>query len=207
MNQGARSKIMSIALPATLAVTFAAFPLCAPAVPLHPGDKVTISVYNHPELLTQGQLDESGSVTLPLAGTVKISGMEPAAADRAIADALRRYVRYPAVDVTVTQPNVPHVAVAGQVASPGNIALISGNSLIAAIYGAGGPLQNADFSHVSLLHNGLQKTYDVAAVEKGNASQNPPVTDGDVIFVPKGHRMDVSTIFSGIGVLRYFVVP
>jgi polysaccharide export outer membrane protein len=188
-------------------VTLAAFPLCAPAVPLHVGDKVTISVYNHPELLTQGQLDETGSVTLPLAGTVKISGMEPAAADRAIANALRRYVRYPAVDVAVTQPNVPHVAVAGQVASPGNVALINGNSLIAAIYGAGGPTQTADFSHVSLLHDGIQKTYDVAAVEKGNASQNPPVADGDVIFVPKGRRMEISTIFSGLGVLRYFVVP
>ncbi len=340
----------AIAVVALLGMTA----LPALAVALHPGDKVTINVYNHPELLTQGQLDAKGNVTVPLAGTVAIGGLEPAEADRVIANALRRYVRYPAVDVSVTAPsttiyvaggpvsvanyapgerlsalvasisptpaidlrkvrldrdgenigtfdisgasgggaigpvlepgdtvtltNKPirvdiqgdvkqpgstflydgqsigdaiaqaggfnddaargfiqltrngdqrvispvdaaqngdvvdinaaqHVSVAGEVAKPGDVALMSGNSLIAAIYDAGGPLQMADFSHVKVLHDGVQKTYDVAAVEKGDLSQNPQIANGDEIFVPRGHRVDLGTIFTGIATLRYFWVP
>jgi polysaccharide biosynthesis/export protein len=336
-----------------LVMLFSLTPLPALAVALHPGDKVTITVYNHPELLTQGQLDEKGDVTVPLAGTVKIGGLEPAQADAAIAEALRKYVRYPAVDVSVTAPsttifvaggpggtanyapgehlsafansltlssgvdlhkveldrdghvvgtydlsgagrgdngpvlepgdtvafsNKPvqvdvrgdvkqpgttsvyagedlgdaigqvggfnddsargiielrrggtvqvvtpqapaqdgdvidvhaaqHVAVGGQVAKPGDVALVSGNTLIAAIYDAGGPLPTSDFSHVTLLHDGVQKTYDVAAVGKGDLSQNPQVASGDIIFVPKGNRIDFFSAFSALATLRYFWIP
>ncbi len=346
--------IRNLLVGLVLAVAFV--PLRALAVPLHPGDKVTISVYNHPELLTAGTLDPSGAISIPLAGTVKLAGLEPASADRAIAAALRKYIRYAAADVTVTQPvstifvaggpggtapytpgetlgtaisglsisssidlrrveldrngaaigtydakdvggngptleagdtivlrNKPievavrgdvkqpgatylyrderlvdaiqqtgglnddaargaielrrgnasetvalssaqlaaapqsgdvlvvsparHVQVGGTVAKPGDVALISGDSLIAAIYDAGGPLDNSDISHVQVQHGGVRSTYDITAVEHGDLSQNPKVSDGDVVFVPKGHRIDFRDVFSGLSVLRYFIVP
>jgi polysaccharide biosynthesis/export protein len=336
-----------------LVACVAASTALALAVPLHPGDKVTITVYNHPEMLTNGQIDTRGNVIVPLAGTVKIGGLEPKDADLAIADRLRRYVRYPAVDVSVTTPNTTvyvaggpggvanyaagmhlsalvnslqlapgvdmkrvtlvrdgtslgtfdisgvarddrgplvepgdtvalvdkpvqvevhgdvkqpqstflysgqtlgdavsqtggfnadaaqgiielrragaaqvvtpsevaqdgdvidvapaaHVAVAGEVSKPGDVAMMSGNSLVAAIYDAGGPLQNADFSHVRVMHDGVATVYDVAAVEKGDLTQDPQLHSGDEIFVPRGHRIDIGNVFSGLATLRYFWVP
>jgi protein involved in polysaccharide export with SLBB domain len=100
-----------------------------------------------------------------------------------------------------------HVSVGGMVAKPGDVAMVSGNSLIAALYDAGGPLQNADLGRVTLLHNGAQTTYDVTAVSKGVIAQNPQVADGDVIFVPKGRRLDLGPIFGAVSALRYFIVP
>jgi protein involved in polysaccharide export with SLBB domain len=107
------------------------------------------------------------------------------------------------IDVAPAQ----HVAVGGDVAHPGDVAMMSGNSLIAAIYDAGGPNSTADFSHVTVLHDGVQKTYDVAEVGHGDLAQNPEIHSGDVIFVPKGRRIDIGTIFSGIATLRYFILP
>ena len=332
------------------------FALRALAVPLHPGDKVTISIYNHPELLTQGTLDPAGAIAIPLAGSIKIAGLEPKDADQVVAAALRPFIRHPAADVTVTQPvstifiaggpggtasytpgetlgtaisglnlspaidvhqveldrdgrrvgtydakdfngsgpvlqagdtvvlrnkpievavrgdvkqpgatylypderlvdaiqqvgglnddaargmievhrggtslTVPlsspqlaaapqsgdvlvvsparHAQVGGMVAKPGDVALVSGDSLIAAIYDAGGPVENADISHVQVQHGAVRRSYDLTAVERGDLSQNPKVGDGDLIFVPKGHRIDLRDIFAGLSVLRYFIVP
>jgi protein involved in polysaccharide export with SLBB domain len=337
----------------------------AGAETLHPGDRVSISVYNHPEFLTQAQLDPSGSVTLPLVGAVHISGLAVHDASVYLSNKMREYLRYADVDVTVLSPadsiyitggpggtttttdtgntlpysqnerlssavrsltlpqsidmrsvglerdgkrlgtynviapaaaadpilepgdtialankpvaiavlgdvktpgnaylyadeplenalaqvggpntdaatglveltrdgtqrriapgasdlaqpaqpgdvlTVPaavHVSVTGVVAKPGDVALTEGNTLIAAIYEAGGPLDASDISHVQVLHDGTRTQYDVTAIERGDLTQNPKLSSGDLVFVPTGHRINASTIFGAAGVVRYFFI-
>jgi len=73
------------------------------AANLHPGDKVEVTVYNHPELSGSLTLDATGSLSLPLAGTVSGLGIEPERLAHIVEMRLRPYVRHAAVDVKLTQ--------------------------------------------------------------------------------------------------------
>jgi protein involved in polysaccharide export with SLBB domain len=68
---------------------------------LQPGDWIKVTVYGEPSLSGDFQIDQTGSVLLPLAGPTKATGMTPAE----LADMLTKryraeYVRNPKVTVT-----------------------------------------------------------------------------------------------------------
>jgi polysaccharide export outer membrane protein len=86
--------------------TLALVVLCAApvfAARLHPGDRIDVLVYNHPELSGTRTLDASGSVSLPLAGDVRASGLEPGGLAELVRARLARYVRHAAVDVRLAE--------------------------------------------------------------------------------------------------------
>ncbi len=111
----------------------------------------------------------------------------------------------PAIDGDViTVPQAVHVAVGGQVAHPGDVALTNGTTLIAAIYNAGGPLKYSDLSHTEVEHDGVRTVYDITRVPHGDVSQNPHLVEGDLVNVPEGKHVDVSQVFGAIGVIHWF---
>jgi protein involved in polysaccharide export with SLBB domain len=80
-------------------VAFSTFTGARADAALHPGDKIDVTVYNHPELSGTRTLDASGNVALPIIGTISALNVEPSD----LADRLRArfapYVRQVAVDV------------------------------------------------------------------------------------------------------------
>lgn len=355
------------------------------AATLHPGDKISISVFNHPELLTQASLDSSGRVSVPIVGPMDAANMDTAQLAQRIAKRLAEYVKKPGVDVQlvsqglsifvaggpggvlpyqpgetligaldelrngsnnaaggnniaptpeqissrdlgygrvdlhhvvlsrdgrdsapidvtvlhlkggtgpalqpgdtikladkpisvpvsgeVKQPGVAHLAndeplsnallqvgsandltasvnfilkrdgqkklisassaeysaparpgdevyvphgvrigVVGTVNKPGEVLLRGDSSLLSAIYYAGGPLKYSDIKHVQVLHQGQSVAYDVTKLSHGAPAENPTLQDGDTVFVPEGHKLqiDAGTVFQGIFALaRFFPV-
>ena len=324
---------------------------------LHAGDKIAVSIYNHPELLTQTTVDAGGAVTVPLAGPVVVQGLDPHAAAARIARALAPYVRDVAVDVqiqsqgtsvyvvggpggvvtyagsetlssalgqltigpgvdlhrvsverdgkvlgvydasalsdngnagpalipgdtivfankpvavdvrgevktpgvthvnegatlddaiaqaggfttnagygqvrlerdgtntivalggaeappvaqsgdTLVVPPAEHISVVGLVAQPGELVLHTRPTLLSAIYYAGGPTKFANLRAVSVMSGGTKKTYDVTTLTHGDVSQNPSLADGDVVFVPQNHAIDMQPIWQALAGLRFFV--
>ena len=75
----------------------------------------------------------------------------------------------------ITVPQAMYVAVTGQVGKPGDTALTGGNTLIAAVYVAGGPLENGDVSHTELTHDGVRHVYDITKVPSGEPREPPPL--------------------------------
>jgi protein involved in polysaccharide export with SLBB domain len=104
----------------------------------------------------------------------------------------------------ITVPQALHVAVSGKVEHPGDTSLINGNTLFAAIYQAGGPIQYGDVSHTMLVHDGVKHEYDITRVPTGDLSQNPVLSEGDVIFVPTGNHIAFGDLFSGANLARLF---
>lgn len=104
----------------------------------------------------------------------------------------------------VTVPEAVHVSVGGLVSRPGPTVLTSGTTLIAAIYGAGGPVQYGDVSHTIVVHDGVSHIYDITKVPKGDASQNPHLSEGDVVDVPRGHYVLLSEVFGAAGAIHWF---
>jgi polysaccharide export outer membrane protein len=81
----------------TLAVVIG---LSAPALAkIHPGDRVAVLVYNHPELSGQATVDGTGRISLPLAGGIDTTNLDPGQVAQRVQYQLRPYVRKPAVDV------------------------------------------------------------------------------------------------------------
>lgn len=90
-----------VSLCATVLTASMTAPLLAA---IHPGDTLYVRVWNHPELSQQVVVDSNGGVRLPLSGVVAVGGLEESAAEAKLADALRPYIVYPAVDVqTIAQ--------------------------------------------------------------------------------------------------------
>ena len=105
----------------------------------------------------------------------------------------------------VTLPTAPRVSVVGLVTRPGPLVLRTDFSLLDALYEAGGPTQWADLSHVSVIHDGTQTAYNVAALQRGNASQNPQLKDGDTVYVAEGHKIDFRGIFQSLLPFSFFL--
>ena len=95
----------------------------------------------------------------------------------------------------LTVPSQEHVQVIGAVNSQGEVTLKQDFTLLSALYYAGGPNRWADLRKVMVRHRGETHVYDVPQIEHGDLSQNPAIEDGDVVFVPEGHKIDWRSFF------------
>jgi protein involved in polysaccharide export with SLBB domain len=101
----------------------------------------------------------------------------------------------------VTIPAAPRVDVAWLVDKPGAVTLKTDFSLLSALYQAGGPTQWANLAQVQVMRSGTTTMYDVTKLIHGDTSQNPQLRDGDLVFVPEGHKVSanaVSSVFQGL---------
>jgi protein involved in polysaccharide export with SLBB domain len=98
-------------------------------------------------------------------------------------------------------PRAPTITVVGMVVKPGDVQLRNDTTLLTALYGAGGIQKWADLKKVQVLRHGRPTLYDVTALTHGDVSQNPPLVDGDTVFVPEGHKVDWTTVFEALGIV------
>ena len=117
----------------------------APGVPkdalgdyrLAPGDRLTIAVFDEPQLSGDFFIDGGGEVLLPVAGSVRISGLTLAEAQELIQKQFADGVLVrPAVSVRIKEYRP--IFVTGGVKRPGSYRFIFGESVKAAIATAGG---------------------------------------------------------------------
>ena len=104
---------------------------------LAPGDRLTIVVYDQPQLSGQFIIDGGGGLLLPLAGAVSLSGMTLAEAQQLIQDRFADGVLVqPAVSLRITEYRP--IFVTGNVRKPGSYRFMIGQSVKAALAAAGG---------------------------------------------------------------------
>jgi len=107
----------------------------------------------------------------------------------------------------VTVPAAPRVTVAGVVVTPGPVVLKSDFSLLSAIYTAGGPTKSANIKDVQIVHDGVRTSYDLTALTHGVKTENPQLADGDMVFVPEGHKIDFIGLIQALASVRFLVAP
>jgi polysaccharide export outer membrane protein len=157
---------------------------------LGPGDVVKITIYNQPDLATEAQITDAGTISFPLIGEVKIGGLEKGAAEGLIADKLLagRFIKQPQVNLLVTQYRSQQVSVLGHVNKPGKYTIDSVSHVTDLISQAGGI--NPDGADVATLIakdvGGKVWKGDIDLVALFSAhdmTQNYEVYDGDIIYV------------------------
>ena len=87
-----RARISAARRACGLALLTAAAVVTPAAASIHPGDRVAVLVYNHPELSEQTTVDGSGKISLPLAGGVDTTNLDPAQIAARVRYALKPYV-------------------------------------------------------------------------------------------------------------------
>ena len=159
-----------------------------------PGDVVRITVYDHPDLTADARVSEAGSIQLPLLGDVVVRGRTTAEAGEQLAALLTRggFVKQPQVTVMVAQYRSQQISMLGFVGRPGKYPIEQASTLLDLLAQAGGVAASASDTLILMRANdpaNTRREIDLTALlEKGDATQNPEVMNGDVIYVPREPR-------------------
>lgn len=183
--------VFELAAPPALAQTAASPPSVA-EYRLGAGDVVRITVYQNPDLTLETRIAESGLVSFPLLGSVNLGGRTVSAAERLIADGLRagNFVRQPQVTVALLQARAYQASVLGQVNRPGRYPLEQTDLRLTDLLAiAGGvAIGGADLVVLTGTRAGkpLRLEVDLPLLfGPGGREQDPPVENGDVIWVDR----------------------
>lgn len=140
------------------------------------GDRLAISVFGHPDLSGEFEVDASGEIAYPLLGQVSARGHTLEELRGVIGDDLNRdFIVDPRVAVEVL--NFRPFYILGQVNAPGSYPYVSGLNVRQAVAIAGGFTRRADQAEVVI----------VREVDNGDikyaATPNAPVLPGDTVEV------------------------
>jgi len=150
-----------------------------PAYKLDSGDRVAINVFGEENLSGEYEVDQSGIISLPLAGRVSVANLTTQDAERTIAKRLSEgFVTKPNVTVSVVRYRPFYVL--GEVARPGGYPFYSGASVLSAVAVAGGYTYRAEKFGIRLLRQGGDGTAQPQKITPGTF-----IEPGDIIIVPE----------------------
>ena len=158
--------------------------------PIAPGYLLDISEFHTPEFHSMVRVSADGTVTLPLIGSINLSGMDEKAAARAIEAALlaKGMLLHPLVSVLVTAYVGQDVSVLGEVARPGVYPYTYHHRLLDLISAAQGLAPNAG-RLVNVFHYGDPKTPHPVILDPSGtdttSDHNPELNPGDTVQVTR----------------------
>jgi polysaccharide export outer membrane protein len=174
---------------------------------LGPGDGLDLKLFDAPELSGTLEVLNDGTVSLPLIGSVRFTGLSLSQANLWLTSLYRKQLLRPELQLRVVRPRPIRVALVGEVERPGLYSLTTSETtqteggpsitvsglptVVDAIQKAGGITQLADLRQVVLQRRlpGDRPTYKqarlnlLALVLEGDQQQNPFLFDGDTIRI------------------------
>jgi polysaccharide biosynthesis/export protein len=160
---------------------------------LGPGDVVRFSVYQNPDLSLETRIGESGVVSYPLLGSVRIGGMTVAQAEKVVADGLRtgNFVKQPQVSILVIQVRGNQASVLGQVNRPGRFPIEVADMRLSDLLAMAGGIAPTGADTLTLvgMRDGkpMRKVIDLPAMfGDDKRTDDVLVQNGDVIYVERG---------------------
>jgi polysaccharide export outer membrane protein len=153
------------------------------------GDTFDVRVFGEADLSGTYRVGPEGTITFPLAGVVKVEGLDSQAAAKKIAERLADGIlRNPQVTVLVKEQTSKKVVVMGQVSKPGTFAYTPSMTILEAITQAGGFTQISAKNDTSITRtvdgNKTTTKVPVGDISEGKA-KNVYVRPGDIISVPE----------------------
>lgn len=167
------------------------------------GDSVRIAVFLNPDLTTEARLSESGQITFPLVGPVRLGGLTTQQAERAIAARLKggNFVQDPQVTVAVVQYRSQQVAVLGNVSRPGRYPIEARGTRLTEVLATAGGIAAGGADTVIVVRRGSQgrverHEIDVPAIYlEGKADLDIVMQGGDSVYV---HRQPVFYVYGQV---------
>ena len=125
---------------------------------LGPGDDLEITVYGAPDLSGRARINETGNITMPLIGYVRLAGLSTSEAEAAIEAQLRqnKIVNDPQVSIYAKDFTSSGISVAGEVGKPGFYSALGPHRLFDVLQLAGGITERAS-NTVTISHRGADR--------------------------------------------------
>jgi polysaccharide export outer membrane protein len=153
------------------------------------GDTFDVRVYGEADLSGTYRVSPEGTINMPLAGLIKVQGLDQQQAAKRIADRLiDGLIRNPQVIVTIKELASKKIYIVGQVAKPGTFSYTPLMSVLEAITGAGGftPLAAKNDTTITRAESGTKTIVKVPVEEIGEGkAKNVYLKPGDIINVPE----------------------
>ena len=152
-----------------------------------PNDLIEIEVFDIENLKRTVRVNGTGSISMPLIGSVHIAGLTQQEVEARIADRYReKYLQNPQVSVFIKEFTNDRITIEGAVSKPGIFPLNGELTLLRALAMAGGFGPIANTSEVMIFRVNEQKVRQVAVfdVEKIRSGKgDDPVIKGDDLIV------------------------
>ncbi|MCX5641816.1 MAG: SLBB domain-containing protein [Candidatus Omnitrophica bacterium] len=160
---------------------------------IFPRDILEIRVYDNPDLTQRLEVSESGEISFPLIGKVKVVGLTTPEAEQSLGKSLSEYIVNPQVAVLVAQRQ--KIYVSGEVSIPGAYELTAGMTVMEAIALAGGfKVQELNQQDQTIIIRGAEiipvKISEISL--KGDKSKNIFLKPNDLIVAPQRQKIYVS---------------
>lgn len=191
--QSLKSKIFGKELFANASTTFE--PNLRLATPLNyvigTADQLLIDIYGYSEVSYQLTVSPEGTINIPYAGIVPVSGLTVEAATARIKAKLSPIysgLKTGNTKLSIALGNIKSIKVilTGEVMKPGTYSLPSLATVFNALYSSGGPTDNGSFRNIEIIRNGKK----IAALDvydfllRGDLKNNIRLQDQDIIRVP-----------------------
>jgi polysaccharide export outer membrane protein len=195
------SLVLSLGLGLGLAGLFAAAgPAAAQTAPaavtpeyrLGAGDVIRISVYQNPDLTLETRVAETGFISFPLLGNVRVGSLSVSQAERLLSDGLKNgnFVKQPQVTIVLLQVKGNQASVLGQVNRPGRFPIeVADMRMTDLLANAGGVMPTgAETVVLTGVREGRPYRVEIdlpSVFGVGGRSQDVLIQNGDVLWVDR----------------------
>jgi polysaccharide biosynthesis/export protein len=155
-----------------------------------PNDLLDFELFGLPDMKRTVRVNSSGSVSLPLVGSVPLAGLTAQQAEDKVAQLYARdYLQNPHVSLFIREFTTQRITIEGAVAKPGIYPVTGQLTLLRALALAGGGAPMADLSEIMLYRltngqTGQPLVFDLDKIRAGKAA-DPLVLADDVIVVKR----------------------
>ena len=157
---------------------------------LGPGDVVEVNVLGREDFRTRGRVRSDGTLLLPFLGPVQAAQRTPTQLGEAVAAGLRAAGVYnnPVVNVEIVSYASRYVTVLGLVRNPGLVPVDRDYRLSEILARVGGTAEGSAEHVVWRPSRGEERQLNIADLATGGAAEDPVVSPGDKIYVPKAEQ-------------------
>ena len=177
-----------------------------PVYRINAGDKISIRVYNHPDLIMESLVTPDGAIGVMFAGQVQVAGLTLEEASEKIKQTYSKYIKNPELGVFAIDVRSQTATIAGAVNNPGMFVISNGMRLADLFAKAGGSavrdfddqmLDAADYQNSIIVRDGkiLPVNFSLA-IERGDRWHNVKLKKGDYIYIAVRSEAMVSIIGS-----------
>ena len=175
---------------------------------LGPGDALTLDFPGRPELTSKVVVGPDGRITIPIAGSIKVSDLTRSQASKAITDALAPYYKDVTVTINIDRYGSNRVIVLGNVQHPGVLYFDDTPTLLDAI-ARGGLManSNATSGNLGAARDGIPERIAIyrgndtavwvdlkSLLQGGSGLADMRLKRNDIIFVPAQQEVFVSVL-------------
>ena len=174
---------------------------------LGPGDTIRIAVYQNPDLTLETRVGETGTISYPLIGVVKLADVSVVDAEKKIATALKEgnFIKQPQVTITLMGVVSNQISVLGQVNKPGKQQLMAGNFKLSEVMASAGGIVSGVGSDIVVItgtRDGqtFRREIDFSRVFAGdNAVEDMVLAKGDTVWVDRAPMIYIYGEVNGPG--------